>query len=150
VVEIPNGPQRSGRAKAGERKNRSDNGEPKWLSASDVDPRWVYEWARDSLPGIPISPTEEEGEFLSVGYEHLPPRFRPTHDSAVEVRWDEEDGFVVLDHLSSTITDVVLIPYSLPYAMHIRLRHDKGKAEWALYRDGKTVPTPIVLDPRAL
>jgi hypothetical protein len=150
AMEIPEGPQRAGRAKTGEHKNRSDNDGPKWLSASDVDPRWVYEWARNSLPGIPISPTEEEREFLSMGYQHLPARFRPTRDAALEVRWDEEDGFEVLNHLSPTITDIVLIRYSLPYAMHIRLLHDKGKAIWALYRDGKTLPTPIVLDPRTL
>ncbi|MGA2531002.1 MAG: hypothetical protein ABSG36_17820 [Acidimicrobiales bacterium] len=68
----------------------------------------------------------------------------------MEVRWDEEDGFEVLNHLSSAITDVVLIPHSFSYAMHIRLLHDKGKAVWALFRDGKALPTPIVLDPRTL
>lgn len=105
AMEVPDGPQRSGRANAGESKNRSDNDAAKWLSVADVDLRWVYEWARDSLPGIPISPTEEERELLSMGYRHLPPRFRPTDDAAMEVRWNEEDGFEVLNHLSSTITD---------------------------------------------
>jgi hypothetical protein len=74
----------------------------------------------------------------------------PDSDSAVDVRWDEEDGFEVLNHLSSTITDVVLIPHSFLYAMHIRLLNDTGRAVWALYRHGKTVPTPTVVDPRAL
>jgi hypothetical protein len=55
-----------------------------------------------------------------------------------------------LNHLSSTITDVVLIPHSFLYAMHIRLLNDTGRAVWALYRHGKTVPTPTVVDPRAL
>ena len=122
---------------------------PKLLRAADVDPRLMYVWAQDSLPGTPFSPTEDDRDFLAMGATHLPEALRPGAGAEVEVREDDE-GLVVLNHLNPEITDVLFIPYSLALAVHMRLLHDKCEATWGLYQDGKLLPTPVILDPRSL
>jgi len=75
--------------------------------------RWAF---RDSAAWHSSLWTEgRRGRLLSMGYRHLPPRFARLMTPRWEVRWMRKTEFEVLNHLSSRLRIVVLIPHSFSY-----------------------------------
>jgi hypothetical protein len=93
-----------------------------------------------------IVATDEERELFSRASAHLPLELRPEEPLGAELRWTDDEGFLVVRAIDDDTTHILGFGYAADAALCVRLSTQSGRGTVAWYRDGEKWTGPAYVD----